>query len=132
VTAVAYQLSEPPPELPEAEGDGFGIAIHPAPVRKIDVQGRRYEDAYNSIPYSQLEYRANPSYRHDAAMELLFGELRPTTIVRQSAPQTVDSPRIPLYRPYPMTPSEYWSYPQPLGPFFGSQYFGSPAGCVLP
>lgn len=44
------------------------------------------EDAYRSIPFSRAEYQANPSYRHDAALEIMFGQLRPTTIVRNAAP----------------------------------------------
>lgn len=46
--------------------------IHPADYRR----------AYEAIPFSRAEYEANPSYRHEAAMELLFGQLRPTTIHR--------------------------------------------------
>lgn len=45
-----------------------------------------YEEAYNSIPFSRAEYEANPSYRHDAAMELMLGAPRPTTIIRQTVP----------------------------------------------
>lgn len=45
-----------------------------------------YEDAYNSITFRRSQYNAQPSYRHDAAMELMFGVMRPTTIVRNSSP----------------------------------------------
>ena len=34
---------------------------------------------------SRAEYDANPAYRHDAAMELVFGVQRPTTIVKLPA-----------------------------------------------
>ena len=44
---------------------------------------------YGSIPYSQAEYIANPSYRHEATMEILFGELRPTTIVKRQSRDSV-------------------------------------------
>ncbi|MGE3314282.1 MAG: hypothetical protein AB7O26_04125 [Planctomycetaceae bacterium] len=47
-----------------------------------------YEEAYRSIPFSRAEYQANPSYRHDAALEIMFGQLRPTTIVRNALPST--------------------------------------------
>jgi len=47
---------------------------------------RSYADVYRSIPFSRAEYLANPSYRHDAAMEILFGKLRPTTIIRNATP----------------------------------------------
>jgi hypothetical protein len=45
-----------------------------------------YDEAYRSIPFSRAEYEANPGYRHDAALELMFGALRPTTVVRQNTP----------------------------------------------
>jgi hypothetical protein len=45
-----------------------------------------YKQAFASIPFSREEYEANPGYRHDAAMELMFGTLRPTTVVRQTIP----------------------------------------------
>jgi hypothetical protein len=45
-----------------------------------------YEEAYNSISFSRAEYEANPGYRHDAAMELMLGAPRPTTIIRQTVP----------------------------------------------
>ena len=64
---------------PQPAGDQKGVA---APV------SRSYAEAYRSIPFSRAEYQANPSYRHDSAMELLFGQMRPTTIVRY-APQPV-------------------------------------------
>jgi hypothetical protein len=43
---------------------------------------QRYQSIYDSIPFSRAEYEANPSYRHDATMELLFGQMRPTVIQR--------------------------------------------------
>jgi hypothetical protein len=45
-----------------------------------------YKQALASIPFNREEYEANPSYRHDAAMELMFGTLRPTTMVRLTIP----------------------------------------------
>lgn len=56
-----------------------------------------YEQAYASIPFRRAEYEANPGYRHDAALELLFGTMRPTTIVRQQAPMTY-------------SPSDFWTH----------------------
>jgi len=44
-----------------------------------------YQEAYDSIPFSRAEYNANPAYRHEAAMELVFGVQRPTTIVKLPA-----------------------------------------------
>ena len=77
---------------PQPAGDQKGTA---APV------SRSYAEAYRSIPFSRAEYQANPSYRHDSAMELLFGQMRPTTIVRY-APQ-------PMVNQYDyITPYEYY------------------------
>lgn len=45
-----------------------------------------YAQAYAQIPFSRSEYEANPSYRHDAAMEILFGQMRPTVISRTTTP----------------------------------------------
>lgn len=45
-----------------------------------------YAQALAQIPFSRAEYEANPSYRHDSAMELMFGAMRPTTIVKQNIP----------------------------------------------
>ena len=43
-----------------------------------------YREAYAEVPFNRAEYEANPSYRHEAAMELMFGQLRPTTIVKHN------------------------------------------------
>ena len=59
-----------------------------------------YTDAYESIPYSRTEYEANPSYRQEAAMELMFRTLRPTTIVKQNTPYTM---RYPDFYRYPFS-----------------------------
>ena len=56
-----------------------------APVTSDELLHRlqRYREVYNSIPFSRAEYDANPSYRHDATMEFLFGQMRPTVVHRQ-------------------------------------------------
>ena len=48
-------------------------------------QGQSYADVYKSIPFSRSTYRADPTYRHDATLEILFGKLRPTTVVKHQA-----------------------------------------------
>lgn len=60
-------------------------ATLPCPTTSTDGISRAeaYRAIYDSIPFSRAEYEANPSYRHDAAMELLFGQMRPTVIHRQ-------------------------------------------------
>ncbi|MCA9113624.1 MAG: hypothetical protein KDA79_00960 [Planctomycetaceae bacterium] len=52
------------------------------PQCRPQIRAADYRRAYEAIPFSRAEYEANPSYRHEAAMELLFGQLRPTTIHR--------------------------------------------------
>lgn len=110
------------------EDDNWTVTIIPGSSsreRQVTVNGVTYQQAYESVPYSRTEYLANPGYRHEAAMELLFGQLRPTTIVRQSAPQTVVNPQPVLHRPYLSTPSDFYSYPWQYGLFPGmAPYFG--------
>lgn len=64
-----------------------------------------YIQAYNSIPFNRTEYEANPAYRHEAALELMFGTMRPTTIVKQTVPYFSRYPDFFRYRhsvfPYP-------------------------------
>lgn len=80
-----------------------------------------YKAAYAAVPFSRAEYEANPSYRQEAAMELLFGTLRPTTIMKQNQPYFSRYPDMFRYRhtvyPY-LTPGSntldvnyYWNYP---------------------
>ena len=84
-----------------------------------DETTRDYRAAYNAVPYRRAEYLANPSYRHDAAMEILFGELRPTVIHRQQNPELIVNPIPSLTQPYRVSTSELWSYPLP--PYVGYQ-----------
>ena len=65
-----------------------------------------YIQAYNSIPFSRSEYEANPSYRHDAALELMFGQMRPTSIVKQN---------VPYFSRYP----DFWRQRYPVFPYQG-------------
>lgn len=85
---------------PAPAGDESGIVITPGRPRRVTESGDSYDDVYQSIPYSFSEYLANPSYRHDSTMEILFGQLRPTTIHRYAAPQTVPQAEWTPYRPY--------------------------------
>ncbi len=40
-----------------------------------------YNRIYNAVPFRRAEYNANPSYRHDSAMEILTGNARHQTVV---------------------------------------------------
>ena len=65
-----------------------------------------YREAYAEVPFNRAEYEANPSYRHEAAMELMFGQLRPTTIVKQNMPYFSRYPDFirNRYQTYPYLP----------------------------
>jgi hypothetical protein len=69
-----------------------------------------YAEAYAQIPFSRTEYEANPNYRHDAAMELMFGTMRPMMISRQNIPYFSRYPDLFRYRnpvyPYPFLGSD--------------------------
>jgi hypothetical protein len=78
-----------------AQEKAGAVAIRPAPANAEQVRKPlSYREAYDSIPFSRAEYTANPSYRHEAAMELVFGVQRPTTVVK-----------LPAIGPQPLTPS---------------------------
>ncbi|WP_139228550.1 hypothetical protein [Planctomicrobium piriforme] len=104
----------PAPELPLSQlesqqvDENWTIAITPA--NKKAPNPKSYESVYHSIPYRRAEYLANPSYRHDATMEFLFGQLRPTVINRTDNPQRVVNPRPALTQPYPISKGELYSY----------------------
>ena len=53
---------------------------------------RSYREIYNSIPFSRVEYDANPGYRHLATMEIMLGQLHPI-IVAPPAPAPQESTR---------------------------------------
>lgn len=92
-------------------GDSVGLANVPSDESPVPAASgptyprMTYAEAYNSISFSRAEYEANPSYRHEAAMELMLGAPRPTTYVRQTAPYFSRYPdfirnRFQIY-PYP-------------------------------
>lgn len=82
---------------------------------KFEKNGLTYEQAYNAIPFNRTEYDANPSYRQDAAMELLFDQMRPTTIIRNQEARASKYPSVNQW--------DYrWSQPYNFG--YGGSYFG--------
>ena len=104
-------------------GDGWKITISPAaeaaPATAATQEdaGRidpaEYQRIYDSIPFNRAEYRANPSYRHDATIELLFGTLRPT-VVHRSARQAPTCPD-DCYPTATLVPYHYNRHLQPYG-----------------
>lgn len=104
---------------PVPQSNDFGIQIIPAVPRNVAVNGQTYDDVYRAIPYSLTEYLANPSYRHDAAMEVLFGALRPTTVHRELPAQVAEQPEWTPYRPYL---NAQWDYFQ-TAPLLRPRYY---------
>lgn len=58
----------------DSSADEDAVAVEPA----------NYWAIYRSIPFIRTEYLANPSYRHEATMELLTGHPRPVKVVAES------------------------------------------------
>lgn len=80
--------AEPVPEageIAEPASEEHGVAI--VPNGKFRMHGLTYRQVYDSIPFSRTEYLANPSYRHEATMELLTGTPRQTVIHRTYEPR---------------------------------------------
>ncbi len=103
----------PVPEIkaaPAPPATAHGVTVVPAGPPPLQVMGRMYQDAYRSIPFNRAEYDANPSYRHEAAMELLFGQMRPTTIVKQMPAPKTDEPDYSPYKPFIPAYGDYSSY----------------------
>jgi len=105
------------PETAPAEADGAVEAL-PTVTPALAVDPAAYWCVYRTIPFIRTEYLANPSYRHEATMEFLFGQLRPTVIHKhQDAAPAV----APMVVPAPAPP---WVYDIYLGqiPTFIERY----------
>lgn len=70
----------------------------PAHVPPSILPAMSYVEAYRSVPFSRTEYEANPGYRHETAMELMFQQLRPMTVMKQNTPRVS---RYPDFYQYP-------------------------------
>lgn len=114
VSVVNTPAADAPPPADYFELPSHGIEINPAESSNpVEVDGRTYEDVYRSIPFNHTEYVANPSYRHEATMEILFGQLRPMTIVKEQAAQPIINDVPSPYQPYRYSHSERWQYQAP-------------------
>ena len=104
----------------------------------LQVDSADYVRIYRSIPFNRAEYNANPTYRHDSAMEILTGIGRHQTIVRHGTPKQVQRSATPYvgtgipgfypdafirpgvrlnyYRHFPSL-NPYWSLANPSGVF---------------
>jgi hypothetical protein len=106
----------PAPESPKPAGPALPPGADPvaAPASNADPAMRSvdlvpgvmprtmtYDEAYAAVPFSRTEYEANPTYRHQAALELMFHTLRPTTLVNNFTPRVIrypDSYQMPYSR----------------------------------
>lgn len=61
-------------------------AVNTDSVLPAGVTPAAYAEVYNSIPFRRSEYAANRSYRHEATIELLLGQVRPKTVVNVTTP----------------------------------------------
>lgn len=87
----------PAPEVtPSVVIDGDAVNLG-ATAPKV-IPNMSYIEAYNSVVFNRTEYEANPGYRHEAALEMMFGQLRPTTTVKQYTPRVI---RYPDFYQYP-------------------------------
>ncbi len=77
------------PAIPDPEGSPSQVVLANCeqPMSR-SINPGAYAEIYNSIPYSRAEYFANPAYRHEATMEIMFGQLRPRTVTQMSVPMT--------------------------------------------
>jgi hypothetical protein len=89
---------------PAPEGQGGVVPVSAA--SGTSAPRMTYADAYAQIPFYRSEYEANPSYRHDAAMELVLGAMRPMMISRQTPSYFSRYPDMIRYR-HPVYPYPY-------------------------
>ena len=59
-------------------GPSIGSPVSPK-ISRPGVNPASYSEVYNSIPFRRSEYNKNPSYRHEATIELLVGQI-PTKV----------------------------------------------------
>ena len=70
-------MDEPMMIIPAAKLRPTEVVIGP-------VNSAEYRRIYDSIPFNRAEYRVNPNYRHDSAMEILTGHARHQTVIQHN------------------------------------------------
>ena len=137
LTPVPEEAPAPPQPQPldakpveAVDADEWVISIHPGrpartPAAAHDAaNGKRaatYSEIYNSIPFDRARYNANPTYRHDAAMEILTGNARNLTVVRHDTLRTAPAAARPVIRTRPAGINPYhYGY---LRPSLRLQYY---------
>ncbi|HIE98711.1 MAG TPA: hypothetical protein EYG03_20740 [Planctomycetes bacterium] len=82
-------LQKVAPSVATPEVDAVPVAAASADGGTLQVNVADYVRIYKSIPFNRAEYNANPTYRHDSAMEILTGNARHQTIVRHGTPKQI-------------------------------------------
>ena len=134
-TEKAAPAKENPAEIPKTAANEFGVEIVPrfaypvhAPSAECcppagpgpHINPRDYVKFYNSIPFRRSEYVANPSYRHEATMEMLTGQLHPKVV---APPQPRPHHTLFPYEDQLLSPNSYYSYwVNSLPPSWGSAF----------
>lgn len=116
-TGPSERLPSPPP--PPAEPGPGGARPQTAPAGFLPSRVGYYQ-VYRSIPFSHAEYAANPSYRQETALGLLFNQFPYTSINKN-----MGVPRVPRYgyvTPYSnSTWTRSWMWNE-TPPFFNSVF----------
>lgn len=136
VTPVAHEDEAPAPESVAAPAPGEMKAIGPelppqfAPNAAAVLPGgparMSYAEAYAAVPFSRAEYEGNPVYRHQAALELMFGVQRPTTLVQNYTPRAFRYPDS-FQIPYGRSDTQHINIRQ-IGRPYGNAGYGYPFG----
>ncbi len=117
------KIVDVPQKLPEVSlpATTLSTTTKPAPetICNHSPTASTYEAIYRSIPFSRAEYLANPSYRHEATMEMMMGQLRPTVIHKTYRARVQGSfpAQIPYRTHYQLAPLDRSWYNR--YPFFG-------------
>ncbi len=135
------EITPAPKAVPSAAASEVAVKAEPTNsdgCGTLQVDSADYVRIYRSIPFNRAEYNANPTYRHDSAMEILTGIGRHQTIVRHGTPKQVQRSATPYvgtgipgfypdafirpgvrlnyYRHFPSL-NPYWSLANPSGVF---------------
>lgn len=97
-------VPEAAPQPAPAPAELAGTPAAAPPWAAYPAYRPSYAEVYASIPFIRTEYLANPSYRHEATMEILFGQLRPT-VINKTAPTPIIRRNDYDY----VTPYSYWN-----------------------
>ncbi len=117
-------LKVPPSELLQTKSTAKQSAIEQVAFQEAEAEVEEFDEMtywkiYRSIPFRRAEYDANPSYRHDATMEILTGKPR-NVIIHKVQPQPAPKTRtvrvaVPAYPVYDWSRGPYSRYQRLFG-----------------